>query len=129
MRCFCRPISDKYGSDSLVIYCQSSASHGALDLIRRLCYKLACKKITNYLVTIGGAKMPMITFEATEEEKRVIEKLAKKEGSSISEYVRGCVYMDLLLSGDMTAFRVFSKRLGEKARERLRQPRFRKLFG
>jgi hypothetical protein len=70
----------------------------------------------------------MITFEATEEEKRVIEKLAKKEGASISEYVRGCVYMDLLLSGDMTAFRVFSKRLGQKARERLRQPRFRKLF-
>jgi hypothetical protein len=72
--------------------------------------------------------MPMITFEATEEEKRAIEKLAKKDGSTVSEYVRGCVYLDLLISGDMTALRVFSKRLGEKVRERLRQPRFRKLF-
>lgn len=72
--------------------------------------------------------MPMITFEATEDEKRVIEKLAKKEGITVSEYVRGCVLIDLLFSGDMAGFRVFAKRFKEKAMERLRQPRFRKMF-
>jgi hypothetical protein len=63
--------------------------------------------------------MPMVTFEATDDEKRVIEKLAKKDHLSISQYVRGCVYMDLLFSGDVDALKVVGKRVKDKTMERL----------
>jgi hypothetical protein len=62
--------------------------------------------------------MPMVTFEATNDEKRVIEKLAKKEHVTISQYVRGCVYMDMLFSGDAEALKVFGRRLRDKAVDR-----------
>ena len=39
--------------------------------------------------------MPMITFEATEEEKALIDRAAKKSGMSVSDFVRSCVYFDL----------------------------------
>ena len=72
--------------------------------------------------------MAMITFEATEDEKRVIEKLAKKDKMTVSQYVRCCVYMDLLFSGDLEALRVFSTRFRDKVLDHLRQPRYRKLI-
>jgi hypothetical protein len=75
--------------------------------------------------------MAMVTFEATDEEKKVFEKMAKKEGVSMSDYVRGCVYFDLMFSGDLDAMRLMSRRIrekGAKAFERFRQPRFRKFF-
>jgi len=68
--------------------------------------------------------MPMITFEATEEEKKVIERVAKKEGMTISEYVRACVFLDLFVSGDLEALKILSRRFrdrGAKFLERFRR--------
>ena len=76
--------------------------------------------------------MPMITFEATEEEKSLIDKAAKKSGMSVSDFVRSCVYFDLLASGDVRALRLLSHRLRDgKARfyERLRESGLRRLVG
>ncbi len=74
--------------------------------------------------------MPMVTFEATDEEKRVIEKMAKKEGVTISQYVRGCVFFDMLLSGDLEALKFISRIVRDKGAryfERFRQSRSRLL--
>jgi mobilization protein NikA len=74
--------------------------------------------------------MPMITFEATVDEKALIEKAAKKSDMSISDFVRSCVYFDLITSGDLQALRLISRRMREgKAKffERLREPGLRRL--
>jgi uncharacterized protein (DUF1778 family) len=78
-----------------------------------------------------GVFMAMVTFEATEDEKALIERAAKKSDMSVSDFVRSCVYFDLLASGDVQALRLFSRRLRDgKARflERLRQPALRRLI-
>lgn len=55
--------------------------------------------------------MPMMTFEVTEEEKDVIEKAARdKRGMTVSDFIRSCVYLELVCSGDMQALRLLGGR-------------------
>lgn len=73
--------------------------------------------------------MAMITFEATEREKRLIERVAKDHDMSVSDYVRSAVYFDMLLSGNREAFKLLAVRGKEKAQKILSLPGFRELVG
>lgn len=55
--------------------------------------------------------MPMMNFEVDAEEEALIKKTAKKEGLSVSDFVRSCVYLWLVSSGNTEAIRLLGGRL------------------
>lgn len=61
-----------------------------------------------------------ITFRVSADEKRLIEKLAAKGESSVSQYVLSCILMDMFTSGDVEAMKHAVSMLGVGAREAFR---------
>lgn len=63
----------------------------------------------------------LMQFKVTPEEKRIIERRAKKEGVTASNYIRGCVLMEMVLDGDFEAMKVVGAEVGRKVWQGLRK--------
>lgn len=68
-----------------------------------------------------GGRTELMQFKVTPEEKRIIEKRAKKEGATTSNYIRGCVLMEMVLDGDFEAMKVVGTEVGRKVWQGLRK--------
>jgi hypothetical protein len=55
--------------------------------------------------------MAMMNFDLTTEEELLIKKAAKREGVSVSDFVRSCIYLWLVTSGNVDAIRLLGGRL------------------
>ena len=61
----------------------------------------------------------MIGFEVSPEEEKMIDQRAQQEGVNRSQYLRGCFYFDLFMSGDLEAYKFLGKEAGTIMRETL----------
>ena len=64
--------------------------------------------------------MVIVNFKVTEREQKLIERHAKKEKMTVSDYVRTTLYMDMVLSGDREAIRLTMGKLRDKLVEKLK---------
>lgn len=64
--------------------------------------------------------MVIVNFKVTPQEQRLIERHAKKEGMTVSEYVRTTVYLDMVMAGDLEAIRVVGRKLRDRLGGKLR---------
>lgn len=70
---------------------------------------------------MGPSRTELMQFKVTAEERKLIEKIAKKQGCTVSEYVRGAVIMDMILEGEVGAMRIVVDTIGRKAVQALRK--------
>ena len=62
-----------------------------------------------------------LQFKVTEQERRLIEKYAAEEGTTVSKYVRGCVLISMVVDGKAEAIKIVARDVGEKAFGAIRQ--------
>lgn len=67
------------------------------------------------------AKTETLQFKVTEQERKLIEKCATEEGTTVSKYVRGAVLMSMLMDGKAEAIKIVAREVGEKAFATVRQ--------
>jgi hypothetical protein len=65
--------------------------------------------------TGGNMKTHMMQFRVNEEEKALIEKCAKKAGMTVSEYIRACMLMEMVVDGEVQALKIIGRTIGMKA--------------
>lgn len=70
---------------------------------------------------MGPARTELMQFKVTPEEKKLIEKVAKKKDFTVSEYVRTAVIMDMVLDGEVGAMKIVVDTIGRKAVQALRK--------
>lgn len=68
-----------------------------------------------------SSRTELMQFKCTPEERKIIEKRAQKEGTSTSNYIRGCVLMEMVLDGDFEAMKVVGAEVGRKVWQGLRK--------
>jgi len=51
-------------------------------------------------------KTQLLQFRVNDEEKALIEKCAKKEGMTVSEYVRASMLMSMVMDGELQALKI-----------------------
>jgi hypothetical protein len=69
---------------------------------------------------IGGTmKTTMMQFRVNDEEKALIEKCAKKEGMTVSEYIRASMLMSMVMDGEVQALKIIGRTIGMKAMDAL----------
>ena len=66
-------------------------------------------------------KTQMMQFRVNEEEKALIEKCAKKAGMTVSEYIRACMLMEMVIDGEVAALRIIGRTIGMKAVDALKK--------
>lgn len=66
----------------------------------------------------------VLSFKATPKEKEIIERLAKGAGVTVSQYVRGSVIVDMLMSGDLEAMKHSLSLYGNGLRDAVRSKVF-----
>ena len=72
------------------------------------------------LTYIGGVmKTQMMQFRVTDEEKDLVEKCAKKARMTVSEYIRACMLMEMVVDGEMQALKIIGRTIGMKAMDAL----------
>lgn len=64
-------------------------------------------------------KTQMMQFRVNEEEKALIEKCAKKAGMTVSEYIRACMLMEMVVDGELQALKIIGRTIGMKAMDAL----------
>jgi hypothetical protein len=64
-------------------------------------------------------KTSMMQFRVNEEEKALIEKCAKREGMTVSEYIRASMLMSMVMDGEVQALKIIGRTLGMKAMDAL----------
>lgn len=64
-------------------------------------------------------KTTMMQFRVAEDEKALIEKCAKKAGMTISEYIRACMLMEMVVDGEVQALKIIGRTIGMKAMDAL----------
>ncbi|HXX75805.1 MAG TPA: DUF6290 family protein [Nitrospiraceae bacterium] len=64
-------------------------------------------------------KTQMLQFRVNDEEKALIEKCAKKEGMTVSEYVRASMLMSMVMDGELQALKIIGRTIGLKAMDSL----------
>jgi uncharacterized protein (DUF1778 family) len=73
-----------------------------------------------------GTKTETLQFKVTEQERKLIERCAQEEGSTVSKYVRGAVLMSMVMDGKPEAIKIVAREVGEKAfavvRQKLTRP-------
>lgn len=70
---------------------------------------------------MGPSRTELMQFKVTPKERDLIEKCAKKQGLSVSEYVRAAVIMDMILEGNVGAMKIAVDTIGRKAVQLLRK--------
>jgi antitoxin component of RelBE/YafQ-DinJ toxin-antitoxin module len=66
-------------------------------------------------------KTQMMQFRVTDDEKALIEKCAAKSGMTVSEYIRACMLMEMMIDGEIQAMKIIGRALGVKAMDALRR--------
>lgn len=66
----------------------------------------------------------VISFKASPKEKEIMERLASQAGVPLSQYVRGSVMSDMIISGDIEAMKYSLSLLGNSIREAIREKVF-----
>ena len=61
------------------------------------------------------SKAATLQFKVTEQERKLIEKCAQDEETTVSKYVRGAVLMSLVMDGKAEAIKIVAREVGEKA--------------
>jgi len=64
-------------------------------------------------------KTTMMQFRVNEEEKALIEKCAKKEDMTVSEYIRASMLMSMVMDGEVQALKIIGRTIGMKAMDAL----------
>ena len=67
------------------------------------------------------AKTETLQFKVTHQERKLIEKCAQEEETTVSKYVRGAVLMSMVMDGKSEAIKIVAKEVGEKAVAAVRQ--------
>ncbi|MDL1890439.1 hypothetical protein FBQ96_12830 [Nitrospirales bacterium NOB] len=67
------------------------------------------------------AKTETLQFKVTDSERKLIEKCAEDEGTTVSKYVRGAVLMSLVMDGKAEAIKIVAREVGEKTFAMVRQ--------
>ncbi|MEY4704162.1 MAG: hypothetical protein RL042_358 [Nitrospirota bacterium] len=70
---------------------------------------------------MGPSRTELMQFKVTPEERKLIEKVAKKKDFTVSEYVRASVIMDMVLDGEVGAMKIVVDTIGRKAVQALRK--------
>lgn len=70
---------------------------------------------------MAQGRSELMQFKVTPEEKKIIERRANKEGTTTSNYIRGCVLMEMVLDGDFEAMKVVGAEVGRKVWQGLRK--------
>lgn len=63
----------------------------------------------------------VMQFRVTTREKELIEKWAKKSDTTVSNYVRASVLMEMIIDGEPEALRIVMTTLGRKGIEALKR--------
>ena len=71
------------------------------------------------------AKTETLQFKVTEQERKLIERCASEENTTVSKYVRGAVLMSMLMDGKADAIKIVAREVGEKTFGVIRQKLFR----
>lgn len=66
-------------------------------------------------------KTETLQFKVTEQERKLIERCARDEGTTVSKYVRGAVLMSMVMDGKAEAIKIVAREVGEKAFGAVRQ--------
>ncbi len=66
-------------------------------------------------------KTQMMQFRVDDEEKALIEKCAKKGGMTVSEYIRACMLMEMIIDGEVAALRIVGRTIGMKAMDAMKK--------
>ena len=66
-------------------------------------------------------KTETLAIRLTPYDKQLIDRASKKEGVSISQYVMGCIYMDMLTSGDAEMMKRAITRIGGGMKKMMRE--------
>lgn len=64
---------------------------------------------------MGPSRTELMQFKVTPKERELIEACAKKQGDTVSEYVRAAVLMDMILEGNVGAMKIAVDTIGRKA--------------
>jgi Family of unknown function (DUF6290) len=64
-------------------------------------------------------KTTMMQFRVNDEEKALIEKCAKKECMTVSEYIRASMLMSMVMDGEVQALKIIGRTIGMKAMDAL----------
>ena len=64
---------------------------------------------------MGNVKTELMQFKVTAEERALIEKCAKREKLTVSEWVRGALLMEMVLLGELKALKIVATTIGSKA--------------
>ncbi|MCW5787867.1 MAG: hypothetical protein KIT49_10265 [Nitrospira sp.] len=71
-------------------------------------------------------KTETLQFKVTHQERKLIEKCATEEGTTVSKYVRGAVLMSMVMDGKAEAIKIVAREVGEKplgvVRQKLTRP-------
>lgn len=57
----------------------------------------------------------LMQFKVTPQERALIEKCARNQAMSVSEYVRASLLMEMVLDGEMQAIKIVATTIGRKA--------------
>ena len=72
------------------------------------------------------AKTETLQFKVTEQERKLIERCAADEGTTVSKYARGAVLMSMVMDGKADAIKIVAREVGEKTfavvRQKLTRP-------
>ena len=63
---------------------------------------------------LDDTKSETLQFKVNEQERRLIEKCAQEEGTTVSKYVRGAVLMSMVMDGKTEAIKIVAREVGEK---------------
>ena len=63
----------------------------------------------------------LMQFKVSPQERKLIEKCAKRQGGSVSDYVRSCIIMEMVLDGEVGAMKIVVDSIGRKAVKALRK--------
>jgi hypothetical protein len=81
------------------------------------------KTVCNNETTKGGAAMPVVAFNIkfSEAERALLAKRAKAEHMTEADYLRMCMIMDSVVSGDVDALKLIGTKLRDTVAEGVRK--------
>ncbi len=66
-------------------------------------------------------KTETLQFKVTDQERKLIERCAGEEQTTVSKYVRGAVLMSMVMDGKADAIKIVAREVGENAFAVVRQ--------
>jgi len=64
---------------------------------------------------MSPTKSELMQFKVFPEERKLIEKCAAKQNMTVSEYIRACLLMEMVLDGEVGAMKNVAGTIGRKA--------------